>query len=321
MRRLLFLACTSALLAAPGPAFASDSTSAVAPATGGAVAPSSSGGTSYGTPLRKVRRVRRVPSRPVASEFRVTPGVLEAGRRSTFTFRVEGHARVVRIRIELTRAGARGPAKLLRLGYRHTRRRLRHFWTPAPGELAAGEYTASLQAFDDDGHELRRTAAASGRDHISVRVPPPPATAPAAGVFPIQGDYSFGGEDARFGAGREGHVHQGQDITAARGTPLVAPLAATVSWVDFQAYGAGRYVVMRGADGRDYVFMHLKRASVTVSAGGTLAAGEQFAQVGSTGAASGPHLHFEIWPDGWYSSTASQPIDPLPQLQAWAVSR
>ena len=78
---------------------------------------------------------------------------------------------------------------------------------------------------------------------------------------------------------------------------------------------------MRGADGSDYVFMHLKTGSVTVVEGSVLAAGQQFAQVGSTGASSGPHLHFEIWPDGWYSSDASQPIDPLPQLQAWAAKR
>ena len=173
MRRLLFLACTPALLVAPVAAYASDSAPSASPTTGGTAPPSTSGGASYGMPARKVRRVPRIPSRPVASEFRVTPGVLEADRPATFTFRVDGHARTVRVRIELTRAGSRAPAKLLRLGYRHTRRRLQYVWTPGPGELPAGEYTASLQAFDDDGHELRRTAKASGRERVTVRVPPP----------------------------------------------------------------------------------------------------------------------------------------------------
>jgi murein DD-endopeptidase MepM/ murein hydrolase activator NlpD len=140
-------------------------------------------------------------------------------------------------------------------------------------------------------------------------------------VFPVAGAYSFGGAESIFGAGREGHVHQGQDISAAEGTPLVAPLASTVTWVSFQAGGAGHYVVLRGADGRDYVFMHLKEGSITVAKGAVLAAGSQFGQVGSSGRSSGPHLHFEIWPDGWYSSKESQPIDPLPQLQAWAATR
>ena len=30
------------------------------------------------------------------------------------------------------------------------------------------------------------------------------------------------------------------------------------------------------------------------------------------------HLHFEIWPDGWYATADSHPIDPLPDLLAWA---
>ena len=104
---------------------------------------------------------------------------------------------------------------------------------------------------------------------------------------------------------------------AAEGTPLVAPIAAGVYWVAFQAGGAGKYVVLRGADGTDYVFMHLKAGSITARKGATLAAGQPFAQVGNTGSSSGPHLHFEIWPDGWYASADSHPIDPLPDLLAW----
>ena len=107
---------------------------------------------------------------------------------------------------------------------------------------------------------------------------------------------------------------------AAQGTPLVAPVAGSVYWIAFQKGGAGQYVVLRGTDGRDYVFMHLVKGSVSVAEGPALAAGGQFGLVGSTGSSSGPHLHFEIWPDGWYSSKASVPIDPLPQLQAWAAA-
>jgi murein DD-endopeptidase MepM/ murein hydrolase activator NlpD len=305
MRRLPFLLCAAlTLLAAPA------SVPAAGHGTGGTPAPSFSGGVTYG----------QLPVRPVASEFSVAPGTLEAGRPATFAFRIDGGSRTVRVRIELRRAGAPAAAKRLRLGYRRTGRNHRYVWTPAAGDLPAGEYTVTLQAFDDAGHGLVRTASASGRDRLTVQVPPPPPVT-TAGVFPVAGAYSFGGEDARFGAGREGHLHQGQDISAAEGTPVVAPVAATVTWRAFQAEGAGRYVVMRGADGSDYVFMHLMTGSVTVVEGSVLAVGQQFAQVGTTGASSGPHLHFEIWPDGWYSSDESQPIDPLAQLQAWAAKR
>ncbi len=325
MRRLLFPLCALALLGVPGSAVAD------APGTGGSAAPSFSGGVTYGQPLRKLRRVRRaflprpeasspLRSRPVASAFTGAPGTLETGRPTTFAFRIDGPMRLVRVRIELTRAGARAPAKRLRLGYVRTGRRQEHVWTPAAGDLPAGEYAVALKAFDDGGRRLRRTARASALGRLAVTVPPPPPAA-ATGVFPVRGEYGFGGEEARFGAGRDGHVHQGQDVTAAEGTPLVAPVAATVTWVAFQAHGAGHYVVLRAADGRDLVFRHLREGSVTVAKGAVLAAGEEFAQVGSTGASSGPHLHFEIWPDGWYSSRASAPIDPLPQLQAWATTR
>jgi murein DD-endopeptidase MepM/ murein hydrolase activator NlpD len=160
-----------------------------------------------------------------------------------------------------------------------------------------------------------------------VAPPPPPAptptpasltAAPGSKVFPVQGPYSLGGTDARFGAGRTGHTHQGQDIVAAEGLPVVTPVGGVVHWIAYQANGAGHYVVVRGDDGRHYVFMHLQAGSTAVSRNATVLAGQRVGAVGSTGASSGPHLHFEIWVGGWWASKASTPIDPLPELQAWA---
>ena len=160
------------------------------------------------------------------------------------------------------------------------------------------------------------------RAPVAPTAPTPVDDAPApdtvAGRFPVVGSYTFGGEGSRFGAGRPGHIHQGQDVAAASGTPIVAPVAGTITWKAEQPGGAGIYLVLRGAaDGRDYVFMHLKRGSVLVSAGTAVTAGQQLAEVGATGVASGPHLHFEIWVGGW-QERGGEPIDPLPQLQRWA---
>jgi murein DD-endopeptidase MepM/ murein hydrolase activator NlpD len=134
-------------------------------------------------------------------------------------------------------------------------------------------------------------------------------------VFPLAGPYttSPGGQ---FGAPRPGHVHQGQDLSAADGTPVLAPHAGTVSTVAYQAGGAGNYVVLHSTDGRDYVFMHLRTGSVLVKSGDTLRAGQKIGEVGSTGESSGPHLHFEVWVGGPWQM-GGHPIDPMPLLLSW----
>jgi len=157
------------------------------------------------------------------------------------------------------------------------------------------------------------------RDPAPSRRPPAPKSpSPTGHRFPIAGPFSWGGSGSRFGAGRQGHTHQGQDLAAAEGTPVVAPASGVVEAVQYQASGAGHYVVLDGDDeGRDYVFMHLRAGSITVTRGQSVRAGQRIGEVGNTGASFGAHLHFEIWAGkGWYSG--GSPIDPLPLLQAWA---
>jgi murein DD-endopeptidase MepM/ murein hydrolase activator NlpD len=137
-------------------------------------------------------------------------------------------------------------------------------------------------------------------------------------AFPLAGSFDWGNRDARFGAKRKGHRHQGQDLAAASGTPVVAPHAGVVVAVEHQARGAGNYVVI-DSDGEDYdfVFMHLRTGSIDVVVGQHVRLGQRIGAVGSTGESSGPHLHFEIWAGGWY--IGGHPIDPLPLLKAWAA--
>ena len=170
---------------------------------------------------------------------------------------------------------------------------------------------------------------AASRAASHRRVPRPDAGAAAGpadraapvasgGVFPVQGSYSFGGEDSGFGAGRTGHLHEGHDIRAAAGVPVVAPLAGQILFNDYQASGAGRYIVLHADNGWDMFFAHLLAGSATLEPGARVSAGQQIGLVGSTGGSTGPHLHFELWPDGWRQIKGTRPIDPLPQLRAWA---
>lgn len=133
-------------------------------------------------------------------------------------------------------------------------------------------------------------------------------------VFPIAGPHTYNLDAGRFGTGRAGHTHQGQDVFADCGTPLVAVTGATVKYAGRQS-AAGNYIVLTGDDGNDYAYMHL-RAPSPLKKGQTVAAGALVGAVGDTGDAVGCHLHFEIWPaPGWYSG--GSPIDPLPSLRAW----
>jgi murein DD-endopeptidase MepM/ murein hydrolase activator NlpD len=252
---------------------------------------------------------------PVPTRFTVAPRTIRPGQGPVqFTYRIDGRPRQrVRVRIDLVASGARRPAARLELGEQPTGRTLLYRWTP--GVLPAGRYSVRLHAVDKAGRPLRRTARASGRSSVRVEEPPP-VNASGPGVFPVAGPWSLGGSEARFGAVRAGHVHQGQDVPAAEGTPLVAPQAGSVTWSSYQAAGAGYYLVIRSAGTtRDLVFMHLREGSMLVAPGAAVAAGQAIGQVGQTGDADGPHLHFEIWPAGW---KGGQPIDPLGDLLAWA---
>jgi Peptidase family M23 len=130
--------------------------------------------------------------------------------------------------------------------------------------------------------------------------------------FPLIGAHDYAEAAARFGGGRG---HQGQDVFAECGTPVVAARGGVVKFKQFQS-AAGNYVVIDGArTGVDFGYMHLREAAL-VDEGERVKTGQPIGFVGATGRASGCHLHFEEWTaPGWYSG--GSPVDPLPDLRAW----
>jgi murein DD-endopeptidase MepM/ murein hydrolase activator NlpD len=139
-----------------------------------------------------------------------------------------------------------------------------------------------------------------------------PTTSPTGypQVFPVPGPHTYG---QGFGAPRTGRTHQGQDIFAPCGSPLVSVSRARVKYVSFQK-AAGNYVVLRFKKlGQDYFYAHLATSMVTK--GQVVTPGQQVGTIGETGNASGCHLHFELWAGKWYRG--GRPINPTPHLQNW----
>jgi murein DD-endopeptidase MepM/ murein hydrolase activator NlpD len=99
--------------------------------------------------------------------------------------------------------------------------------------------------------------------------------------------------------------HQGLDLGAATGTPVRAARDGTVvrsAWIG--AYGYAVYVRHEG--GFETRYAHLSRRLVSV--GDAVRRGDAIGRVGSTGASTGPHLHFEVRRDG----RALDPLGVLP---------
>ena len=85
--------------------------------------------------------------------------------------------------------------------------------------------------------------------------------------FPVRGIVDFGEADARFGASRGGRAHEGQDVFAKAGTPLVSVRAGTVVETGDDG-GRGNYIAIWSPAAKvTFVYLHMRapaRASVTI---------------------------------------------------------
>ena len=186
--------------------------------------------------------------------------------------------------------------------------------------LAAGAYTLSLTVVDSRGKHWRaRRAPGSGSTPLTAQARARPVSRAEPGNrFPVAGPALLRRDG--FGADRGDHIHQGQDIPAAEGTPLVAPRASTVFATGYSASGSGEYVVLYGSGtNRSYVYFHLHRGSTAVSDGQPVRAGQRIGAVGTTGDSTGPHLHFELWIGRWLDG--GHAVDPLPTLRRGTPGR
>lgn len=307
MRRSLATACLGLV---PALAALADAPAAT-PESGGVAAPDAlpaeaTGGAAYG----RGRRWRRWRWRaPLLAAFAVRGSRLYLyGEPAQVSFRIRSHVKLTHVRIHVVPRGSRLRASTIRLGPRRAGRRHTVALTGREnGILPEGSYRVAISARAARGRRMRRGAGVSAAGDLTVR----------HHRFPLAGSFTYGGSDARFGAPRGDHTHRGQDLAAAEGTPVLAPRGGVVKAVQYQAAGAGHYVVLDGAgEDLDYVFMHLRTGSIAVRERQAVHTGQRLAEVGNSGRSFGAHLHFEIWRGGgWYSG--GWPVDPLPLLKAW----
>jgi murein DD-endopeptidase MepM/ murein hydrolase activator NlpD len=206
----------------------------------------------------------------------------------------------------LTRAGLRTKADGVfgRQTHRNVHRYERRHRIAVDGRISRGQMRGMLR-----------------RARLPVRLldrRPAPRAVAAGGAFtfPVAGRWEWGREGAFFGD--RGGRHQGVDVFADCGTPLVAAEAGKVVY-RAQHSAAGHYVIVRTASGEDHVYMHLQRAA-SVARGDDVPVGARLGAVGRTGNATACHLHFEIWTaPGWYEGGRAR--DPLPDLRRWSAAR
>jgi murein DD-endopeptidase MepM/ murein hydrolase activator NlpD len=135
-------------------------------------------------------------------------------------------------------------------------------------------------------------------------------------VFPVVGPNNFGDT---WGAPRSGgRRHEGTDVIAANGTPLVAVEAGVVTRVDWNPLGGWKLWV-DGESGTSYYYAHLRAYAPGIAPGGPdfpVAAGQLIGWVGQTGNAqfSVSHLHIEVHPQ------RGAPINPYPLMRALAAA-
>ncbi len=219
-------------------------------------------------------------------------------QRIVFRFRAK---RALRVEVRISRSGGSGsPARVVRrfrTGPIRPGRWHRRNWNglDSKGRLVgAGRYRVRI---GPAGGSLRTLARPRLHGH----------------TFPVDGSHGTRGYIGTFGAPRSGgRIHEGFDVTAACGTPLVAVRSGTVLRVAYDPALKGHYVVVKGrSERRTYLYAHLTRTPA-VRAGQRIRAGRRLGTVGQTGnAASTPcHLHIEIRSRG-------RLLDPGPLLLSW----
>lgn len=124
---------------------------------------------------------------------------------------------------------------------------------------------------------------------------------PVAAQYPISSKYGFRIDPV---TKKEGQFHFGTDFAVPEGTPVVAALDGKIykaGWQDEKDKEKGfglRVFQTCIVDGKHYQLFYGHLSEISVEEGQTITAGTRVGTSGNTGKSSGPHLHFEVRPEG-----------------------
>jgi murein DD-endopeptidase MepM/ murein hydrolase activator NlpD len=150
---------------------------------------------------------------------------------------------------------------------------------------------------------VRHETRAPSRHHATAPVSSAPVSTSCGSdriTAPVKG-YTVTGD---FGESRPGHIHAGMDLAVPYGTPIVAAACGVVVQVGSEG-GYGNIVCIRHNSTLTTCYAHMSRFATRV--GERVHQGEVIGYVGTTGDATGPHVHFETRVNG-------TPVDPAPYL-------
>lgn len=253
-------------------------------ATPGAAAPAGSAAPApvAPAPVAGVPLPAAAATRPVTTTTAST-GVLSAGSRGNDVKSLQRKLRLKGIRVPVD--GSYG--RLTRAGVRILQRKLRL----EPTGIADAALLKKL------GVKIRQIASTPSATPVAI-APVAVAVAKYLKAFPVVGEYSYGGD---FGARRHQGSHEGNDIMAARGTPLVAVADGVIKRLTRDETGLGGiWVWLRDNEGNEYYYAHMDQIVVGLTEGAKVAVGQPIGTVGNSGDAryGAPHVHFEIHPGG-----------------------
>jgi murein DD-endopeptidase MepM/ murein hydrolase activator NlpD len=112
---------------------------------------------------------------------------------------------------------------------------------------------------------------------------------------------------------RTWRAHRGVDYAAPVGTRAKATAEGTVQFAGYQG-GYGKVVILRHSNGRSTLYGHLSRLAKGLSAGRRVHQGEVIGYVGTTGLATGPHLHYEFRVNGVHQNPLRVVVPPGPPI-------